>query len=155
MCQSEPRNRRFAAGMLIAASTCGLAYAGLGEGADSVARDHAALRGTALARTPMAAFDIHEITTGDGTQVREYVSPQGTVFAATWEGPALPDLKVVLGPRYPQYAAGVQLAAGGGKVFALDSDGLVVRVVKLPRGLAGSALLPALLPPGTRAGDIR
>jgi hypothetical protein len=131
------------------------AQAGLGDPVDSVLRDHDALRGTALKRTPMAAFDVHEITTEHGIDVREYVSRQGTVFATTWSGPALPDLKVVLGARYPLYAAGAQALGSSHKVFSMSTEGIVLRVVKLPRGFAGSAHVPALLPPGTSVDDIR
>lgn len=129
--------------------------AGLGDPADSVLRDHDALGGTALKRTQKAAFDVHEITTVHGIEVREYVSRQGTVFATTWSGPALPDLKVVLGARYPLYAAGAQALGSSHKVFSMSTEGIVLRVVKLPRGFAGAAHVPALLPPGASVEDIR
>jgi hypothetical protein len=132
-----------------------LARAGLGDPAASVLRDHAALRGTALKHTPAAAFDVHEITTEHGIEVREYVNRQGTVFATTWSGPALPDLKIVLGTRYPLYAAGVQALPASHKVFSMSTEGIVLRVVKLPRGFAGSAHVPALLPPGMSVEDLR
>jgi Protein of unknown function (DUF2844) len=133
----------------------GASQAGLGESADSAVRDHAALRGTALRRTPMANFEINEITTDDGTQVRAYVSRDGTVFAITWSGPALPDLKVVLGARYPQYGARAHAQPAINKALSITTDDLVLRVVKLPRGFAGTAHVPALLPPAFSAGDIR
>ena len=70
------------------------AFAGLGDTAASVQRDHTALRGTSLTVTPMASYDLHEITSPD-SRVREYVSHAGTVFAVTWSGRARPDLSVV------------------------------------------------------------
>ncbi len=143
--------------LVLALGLCvaGPSQAGLGERADSVARDRAALQGGEHRATPMANFDLHEFTTTHGAQVRQYVSRQGRVFATTWSGPALPDLKVVLGVHYSQYMAGAQIQRTNHHVFSMDTEGLVLRVVKLPRGLAGAAYVPALLPAGTSARDIR
>lgn len=145
--------------VVLALGVCvaGASQAGLGEPADSVARDHAALQGIERRATPMATFDLHEVTTAHGARVRHYVSPQGTVFATTWSGPALPDLKIVLGAHYSQYVAGVQVQVHrtNHHVFSMTTEDLVLRVVKLPRGLAGAAYVPALLPAGTSVRDIR
>jgi hypothetical protein len=131
------------------------AYAGLGEAVESVQRDHAALRGTALAVTPTQAYDLHEITTAEGTRVREYVSRAGTVFAVTWSGPSLPNLKVVLGQHYDEYAAAATGHRGNHHVFTMATAGLVLHIRKLPRGFTGGAHVPTLLPTGVAAQDIR
>ncbi len=131
------------------------AHAGLGEPVESVQRDHAALRGKALAVTPAATFDRHEITTAEGTRVSEYASRAGTVFAVTWSGRSLPDLKVVLGQHYDAYAAATTRHRGNHHVFTIETADLVLHIRKLPRGFTGSAHVPALLPPGTAAVDIR
>jgi hypothetical protein len=131
------------------------AHAGLGEGVDSLQRDHAALRGAALSVTPMTAYDLHEITTAAGTRVREYVSHAGTVFAVTWAGRSPPDLSVVLAQHYPDYVQAATAHRGSHKVFAMTTDGLVMSVMKLPRGFQGEAHVPALLPAGVSGGDIR
>ena len=131
------------------------AHAGLGEPVESVQRDHAALRGKALAVTPAATFDRHEITTAEGTLVSEYASHAGTVFAVTWSGRSLPDLKVVLGQHYGAYAAATTGRRGNHHVFTIETADLVLHIRKLPRGFTGSAHVPALLPPGTAAADIR
>lgn len=132
-----------------------VAVAGLGDPVASVARDHAQLRGTALVVTPLQAYDRHEITTDDGTRVREYVSRAGTVFGVTFAGPSLPDLKVVLAGHYDEYTAAAAAARPGSHhVLAINTPGLVVTVIKRPRGFSGSAHVPALLPAGTTAGDL-
>ena len=138
-------------GLLLA----GAARAGLGERVESVAQDHATLRGVALRVTPMANYQLHEITSEHGGRVREYVSPDGQVFATTWSGPAMPDLKVVLAGHYPEYMANAQARRGSHHVFSMSTDRMVLRVVKLPRGIAGSARVPALVPPGVAVEDIR
>ena len=40
-----------------------------------------------------ASYFTRDTTLAAGTRVREYVSDSGIVFAVTWEGPMLPDLK--------------------------------------------------------------
>jgi hypothetical protein len=131
------------------------AHAALGGPVESVQQDHAALRGTALSVTPTQAYDLHEITTTEGTRVREYVSRAGSVFAVTWSGPTLPSLNVILGQHYDEYAAAVAGHRGSHHVFTMTTAGLVLHIQKLPRGFVGSAHVPALLPPGTSAQDIR
>jgi len=46
---------------------------------------------------------VHEITTSYGTVVREYVSPGDKVFAVSWRGPVIPELRQMLGNYYAQY----------------------------------------------------
>ena len=129
--------------------------AGLGERVETVARDHAAPGAPARKVTPMAHCDLHEITSAQGLRIREYVARDGTVFATTWSGPAMPDLKVALAGHYAEYHAAAQAHRGGHHVFSMSSDRLVIRVVKLPRGLVGSARVPALVPAGMDLNDIR
>src|SRR5512140_1071970 len=133
----------------------GAAQAGLGERGESIARDHATLRGTALQVTPMANYQMHEITSEHGGRVREYVSPAGRVFATTWSGPAMPDLKVVLAAHYPDYMASAQAHRASHHVLSVATPGMVLQVVKLPRGITGSAHVPALVPAGVNIQDIR
>ena len=132
-----------------------VAHAALGESVESVQRDHAALRGAALAVTPTQAYDLHEITTADATRVREYVSRAGTVFAVTWSGRSLPNLQAVLGQRYDEYAAAAAGHHGSHHVFTIATASLVMHIRKLPRGFTGSAHVPALVPPGVATQDIR
>ena len=148
---NRPETIALAFGLLFA----GAAHAGLGERAESVVRDHATLHGTALRVTPMSNYEVHEITPEHGGRVREYVSPEGQVFATTWSGPVMPDLKVVLAAHYPDYLAGAQARRASHHVLSVATAGMVLRIVKLPRGIAGSAHVPALVPPGVSVQDIR
>ena len=131
------------------------ANAGLGEGVDSVARDHAMLRAHAATLVPMQSYDVHEMTTPDGGRVREYLSRGGTVFAVTFSGRAMPDLGALLGSHYPDYVAATSARRTNHKVLAINEPGLVMEVVKLPRGITGSAHVPALLPAGVSARELR
>jgi len=130
------------------------AYAGLGEGADSIARDHTALRGQAETRTAMSNYDRHEITTASGTRVREYVSKAGKVFAVSWSGPSLPDLKTVLGAQYDAYLAAAQAPHHNHHVLTISTPDLVLQNSRLPRGFMGRAHIPSLVPAGTSTAEL-
>ena len=131
------------------------ASAGLGERAESVQRDHVALHGTRLAVTPATTYDVHETTTADGTNVRQYVSRAGTVFAVAWSGPKLPDLRVVLAGHYDQYLAATRVPHASHKVLTVTTADAVISVVRHPRGFTGGAYAPALLPPDVAVQDLR
>lgn len=143
---------------LIVAVGIGLAHgaqAGLGEGIDSVSRDRTALQGTSEVVTPMAAYDLHEIATADGSRVREYVTRTGTVFGVAWNGRTKPDLSALLAAHYADYLKAAAANHFNHKVLSINGEGFVMQIMKLPRGFAGSAHVPSLLPSGTRAQEIR
>jgi hypothetical protein len=154
--EAAPARRRAATALIVLGSLLApTAYAGLGEAVDSVQRDHVALHGTTLAVTPMQAYDLHEITTADGTRVRQYVSRSGTVFAVAWSGRSMPDLHVLLAQHYEQYLAAATAHRGSHHVLNVATAGLVLNVTKLPRASTGSAHVPALVPAGTSVQELR
>ncbi len=154
---SASRTRQHALALVVAwgALLAPAAYAGLGEPVESVQRDHAALRGTTLSVTPMVSYDLHETTTVDGIRLRQYASRTGTVFAVAWSGPALPDLKLVLGKSYDAYVAAASAHRGSHHVMNIATPELVLNITKHSRGFTGHAHLPALLPAGTTADELR
>ena len=80
------------------------ASAFLGGEVASVEADRAWIGG--VARTVAGnGYVVYEIRSPSTTIVREYVSPEGRVFAIAWEGPALPDLRRVLGSYFEQFVA--------------------------------------------------
>src|SRR5205823_876677 len=96
--------------IVVAVSVAAPAFAALGGDATSVQSDLARMKG-ALRTTSTAGFTVHEITTSYGTVVREYLTPADKVFAVSWHGPVIPDLRQMLGRYYGQYE---QAASGGG-----------------------------------------
>jgi hypothetical protein len=141
---------------LAAAALAVPAQAALGERADSIAADEAALaaaRGQADARS---AFRVERLDSAART-VREYVAPSGVVFAVTWEGLSPPDLSAVLGA----YAEPVRraLAQGGGqggrRAHRIEAEGAVVETWGHMRALRGRAYVPALVPAGVALDEIR
>ena len=133
----------------------GAAHAGLGEPRESVARDHAALQGSTLTVTSAAAYEVHETVISDGTRVRQFVAPAGTVFAVAWSGRSLPNLQVLLAQHYPEFVAAAAAHRGSHHVLEISTPGLVLNVTKLPRASSGYAHVPALLPANASVQELR
>src|SRR5215469_15886800 len=81
------------------------ALAALGDNVASVSNDRLHLHAQLKDVKSSVGFTVHEIQAPSGTLVREYVSPNGTVFAVSWTGPAKPDLQQLLGSYFSQYAS--------------------------------------------------
>jgi hypothetical protein len=125
------------------------AWAVLGETAPSVQKDQAHLRGT-LRIASAQAYTLQEIRVPYGTVVREYVSPaSGKVFAVTWNGPRIPDLRQLLGAYFPAFTRAAQNRRGHGPLL-VELPRLVVQSAGHPRAFIGRAYLPQETPPGVQ-----
>src|SRR5512146_2647440 len=138
---------RMIPGLVLAASLAARpARAALGEAEASVAHDREALAAVARGTTDRGAYSVHELSQGE-TTIREYVSPQGVVFAVTWSGLANPDLRTLLGG----YAAEYQRAAAEPKVKGRRSRRVAAPHVVVDswghmRDRHGRAWVPELVP---------
>jgi hypothetical protein len=103
-----------------------------------------------------ADYVTRDTTLATGTRVREYVSAKGIVFAVTWEGPFLPDLKALLGKYFASMVndAGRMPKAGRSRIAMTGSE-VVINSGGHMRAFEGSAWLPAAFPPGFTADDVR
>jgi len=86
------------------------AHAGLGGdessiNSDAVAMHAATAPSTAAASEPSTPYDVRSFVTEHGTTVREYASHSGSVFGIAWDGRRPPDLSVLMGSYYPEYAS--------------------------------------------------
>lgn len=72
------------------------AWAALGQYEGSVTSDQQRLKSADVVRT-LATYKVHQLTTTNGTTVREYVSPQGKVFGVAWQASFMPDMNQLLG----------------------------------------------------------
>ena len=133
-----------------------LAQASLAGDAASVASDADALHGVVQASI-LQQFEIQQIDTDNGIQVREYLNRDGTVFAVTWAGPVVPDLQLLLGTQFAVYTGA--LAArdhlGLHRSVRVATSGLVVESDGHLRAYVGRAYLPALVPIGVSAAELR
>lgn len=147
--------------LCLAATIClchGLAEATLGEPAETIAKDRKALSGVSQKSHSYARFRVQEMASGTTrTTIREYVSPNGVVFAVTWNGLVHPDLKLLLGSYHDDYRKAHSRRARnpGRREMKLVSDRLVVEMWGHMRNLQGRAYLPALLPEGVNIDEIR
>ena len=132
--------------LVLALSVAAPALAALGGDATSVQSDLVKMKG-ALRVTSSAGFTVHEITTSSGTVVREYISAADKVFAVSWRGPMIPDLRQMLGNYYGQFEQAASTPhPGGHRHLAIEQPGLVVQSSGRMRAFVGRAWAPDLLP---------
>jgi hypothetical protein len=72
------------------------AWAGLGQPEASVTSDQLHMKSEHRVQD-FQAYKVHELANTEGAVVREYVSPDGTVFGLTWQGRSTPDMTQLLG----------------------------------------------------------
>jgi hypothetical protein len=125
------------------------ALAALGGDVRSVNADRELMQGQLLT-TPMQQFDLHEITTTGGTVIREYMTPQGKVFAVTWRGPFPPNLQQLFGSYYEQFqtAATSSAQVASHRMLSIAAPDFVVQALGRMRSYHGKAFVPSLVPAG-------
>ena len=121
------------------------ALAALGGDAASVEADRASLNG-ALRVSASDSFTLHEIQTPGGLTVHEYLSPQGKVFAVSWRGRGIPDLRQMLGSYYGQLEQATSVPHRDHHHLAVQTPELVVQARGHVRAYSGRAWVPTLLP---------
>lgn len=131
------------------------AYGVLGGTAASIAQDSAALSASAGPPAPFAAYTVHELRLPSGTVVREYLSAGGAVFAIAWSGPAMPDLRQLLGAFFDTYTEAARTQQAGAGPLEVRQGGLVVESGGRMRAFFGRAYLPAAMPAGVALDEIR
>lgn len=132
-----------------------LAFASLGGDLNSVMTDQIHFQGSVKA-TEQTSFTVHEIHPQTGIVIREYVSPAGKVFAISWHGPWMPDMRQLLGSYFQQYSDGIKAQAALGRRFIrIVQPDFVFQHGGHMRSYAGRAYLPQLLPAGVTAEDIQ
>jgi hypothetical protein len=128
----------------------------LGGDLAGVQADSRVLQG-AVSTSTLADYDVQQIAAAGGQSVREYLTRGGQVFAVTWSGTAPPDLAQLLGPYFPQYAAGLAALDHPGlkRSVRVATPALIVESSGHLRAYSGRAYLPALLPAGVELAAIR
>ena|SRR5438270_8535677 len=149
------RWNRTAVVMLAALLLPNLAWAALGGDVVSVQSDAVRMKG-AVHSTFASGYTVHEIAAAGGAVVREYISPQGKVFAVSWRGPVMPNLEQLLGPYYDQFKQSVQSRTYRVRGPAvLQTPGLVVQSAGHMRGFMGRAYLPDNVPQGVNVNALQ
>ncbi len=147
--------------LLVSTAACALmavagqAQAGLGDPVASVALDQATLNGQSYSTSSQPRFTQYEFITADGVRIREFASLSGTVFAVSWSGPDIPDLKVLLASYHADYLAATQTPQANRRILAVKNERVVLHMNALPRGVIGGAYLPGQLPAGVSPQELR
>ena len=131
--------------------------ASLGGSATTVDADRVQMHGALLRIARSDAYVVHEMQSGPGTVVREFVSSTGVVFGVAWQGPWMPDLKQLLGQYFDDYQR-AQIGRRGRRrrgPIAIETGDVSVLIGGHPRSFAGHAYLPRMLPQGVDASAIR
>ena len=130
--------------------------AALGSDAASVLTDGAELQG-AVNSVPGQQYDIDEINAASGVRVREFLNRNGIVFAVTWSGPVVPDLRMLLGSSFDSYTKAVAALKQPGlhRSLRIATPELVVESGGHMRAYSGRAYLPPLIPAGASTADLR
>jgi hypothetical protein len=139
---------------LLAASV--YSFGVLGGDVSSVEADRVHVNATSRV-TMRQSYTVHELRSAAGTVVREYASPSGKVFAVAWQGPALPDMKQLLGSHFEEFqkAAKAQNRRGGHGPLIVQQPGLVLELGGHMRAFVGRAYLPDEVPSDVRHEEIR
>jgi len=144
---------------LLAGEAIAPARAGLGSTVASVQSDRVSMKGQLRTRSE-AGYAVEDITGANGTVVREYVSPAGMVFAVSWYGPAMPDLRQTFGGYFAQFQAAVQARRAqqphprGHNHLEIHTPSLVVHAFGHMRQYFGVAYVPALMPVNLSVSDL-
>jgi hypothetical protein len=106
-------------------------------------------------RATAQAYVQQQAVSSTGVQVTEYVNAAGVVFAVTWQGPALPDLRELLGSHFEAYAAqGSQNARSTRSRVEVNQSDVLISSTGHMRAFSGRAWVPSLAPAGFSADDL-
>lgn len=130
--------------------------AALGSDAAGIFTDGAELQGV-VRSVPGQQYDMEEITAASGVRVREFLNRTGIVFAVTWNGPVMPDLRTLLGSSFDSYTKSLAALKQPGlqRSLRIATPELVVESGGHMRAYSGRAYLPLLIPAGVSTADLR
>jgi hypothetical protein len=130
-----------------------LASATLGEPEASVLTDATQLQGS-VKQTIQGSYRLHEVQLASGTLVREYAGLDGNVFAVTWHGPYVPNLKQIFGRYFDAYVAAAKAPHADHHHLKVSQGDLVVEASGHMRAFNGRAYLSQAIPAGLSVGDL-
>lgn len=107
------------------------------------------LAATSTSTTSAAVYTISQSTLDSGTVVREYTDASGVVFAVSWTGPTLPDLRTLLGDKFSVMTSNAaKRPKAGHSQLAVDQSDVVIVSSGHMRAYSGQAWIPSALPAG-------
>jgi hypothetical protein len=132
-----------------------IASATLGEPEITVQSDVAQLRASIKSAEDRVGYRIHEIQLPDGTLLREFVAPDGNVFAVAWNGPTQPNLRQALGKYFDALISAPRPKFADHRHLQIQQGDLVVQASGHMRAaFSGRAYLASAIPSGVNLGDL-
>lgn len=151
----EFKRAALAAAVLVAALSPRMASATLGEPEVTVQNDVTRAHASIKFSQDRTGYRVHEITLPSGTSMREFVAPNGMVFAVTWSGPIHPDLRQALGRYFEPYVSAPRAKFADRRHLQIRQGDLVVQLGGHMRALSGRAYLISAVPSGVDIGDLQ
>ena len=149
------RNMGWVSGIVvIGALWTSVASAALGQPESSIAAE-TQLNRASIKQSQVGAYRVHEMQLPSGTVLREYAGLDGKVFAVTWSGPFMPNLKQALGTYFDEFSAQIGTAHATRKHLVIRQPDLVVESGGHMRAHHGRAYLPQAIPSGVSIGDLK
>jgi hypothetical protein len=132
------------------------AWAGLGQPEASVTSDQLHMKSEHRVQD-FQAYKVHELANTEGAVVREYVSPDGTVFGITWQGRSTPDMNQLLGNYVNNFQTATrdQTQIRQRRGIAIRTNDFVYSNFCRMGVCSGSAYAPKLLPSNVSAEVMR
>lgn len=123
-------------------------WAALGAAPANVGAQAVATRSNTLS-TATAWYTVVVTRLDSGTTIHEYLNPNGAVFAVSWSGPFMPDLKELLGIHFEkmQEHADKRENTRRSRLAVRDKDVVIVSSGHMG-SFQGRAWLPSKLPAG-------
>lgn len=140
--------------LLIAALGPRMASATLGEPEMTVQSDVAQLRASIKSSEDRVGYRVHEIQLPSGTLLREFVAPDGNVFAVAWNGPTKPNLRQAFGKYFDTFVSAPKAKFADRRHLNIQQGDLVVQGSGHMRALSGRAYLVSAVPAGVNIGDL-
>lgn len=132
----------------------GLSQATLGESESSIEKVRQGMRGSSKVISAQG-YTVHEIAAKTQT-VKEYVGPDGIVFAVSWKGAFTPDLSVLLGSYFEEFNSADADApkSKGRSPVHFRTSRLVVKRDGHMRSVRGKVFVPSLVPQGINPDEL-
>jgi hypothetical protein len=140
--------------VLIAALIPHVASATLGQAENTVQTDVSRAHAAIKSSEERSGYRVHEIQLPSGTVMREFVAPNGNVFAVAWQGPTRPDLRQALGQYFDAFASAPRTKLSDRRHVQIQQGDLVVQSGGHMRALSGRAYLLSAIPSGVNIGDL-
>jgi hypothetical protein len=139
---------------LLAALLPQVASATLGQPEITVQTDVAQAHAAIKSSEDRTGYRVHEIQLPSGTVMREFVAPNGNVFAVAWQGPTRPNLRQALGQYFDAFAAAPRPRFSDRRHVQIQQGDLIVQSGGHMRALSGRAYLQSAIPSGVNIGDL-